>query len=356
MAGGLWTRIKNGFAADAEHVTTCFLPAPGSAPIWPAQGYLRLWLAEGFLARARTWGNDRFPVLHAGASLTFGAGAPVAFTTFSRPAAAWAVPGDQFDFPITPLLPFNGGTVEIEAAVYQAAQTGPLGTAASLVAGFAELLGPPLATAASVANAISTGLDSLIDASGDEPVLGVHYAMISPGGGGQPVQAGHLVVVNAPPGSLPGELTIGADGRLAVRGDPDAAGGGAHSAGDRRLTGFDYLVVRVETRTEHDIWLSPTMTALISQARLARAHGRAAAFADYRAEAVTLAWTSADYVESDRPRIAAAIAAALAAGPEQAAFADGDPDATVADEVIALLPARDDPALAGLTLADLLAP
>ncbi|WP_256788543.1 hypothetical protein [Frankia sp. AvcI1] len=335
-------------------MTTCFLPAPGSAPIWPAQGYLRLWLAEGFLARARNWGNDRFPVLHAGASLTFGAGAPVAFTTFSRPAAAWAVPGDQFDFPITPLLPFNGGTVEIEAAVYQAAQTGPLGTAASFVAGFAELLGPPLATAASVANAISTGLDSLIGASGDEPVLGVHYAMISPGGGGQPVQAGHLAVVNAPPGSLPGELTIGADGRLAVRGDPTVAGGsGGAGGGERRLTGFDYLVVRVETRTEHDVWLSPAMTTLITQARLARAHGRAGAFADHRAEAVTLAWTSADYVESDRPRIAAAIAAALDAGPEQAAFAD--PDATVADEVIALLPARDDPALAALTLADLLA-
>ncbi|WP_261569221.1 hypothetical protein [Frankia gtarii] len=354
MAGGLWARIKSGFAADAEHVTTCFFPAPGSAPIWPAQGYLRLWLAEGFLAKARSWGNDRFPVLHAGASLTFGAGAPVAFTTFSRPADAWAVPGDQLDFPITPLLPFNGGTVEIEAAVYQAAQTGPLGTAATLVTGFAELLGPPLATAASVANAISTGLDSLIGASGDEPVLGVHHTMISPGGGGQPVQAGHLAVVNAPPGSLPGELTIGADGRLAVRGGPGDAGGGAHSDGQRRLTGFDYLVVRVETRTEHDVWLLPAMTTLIGQARLARAHGREAAFADYRAEALTLAWTSADYVESDRPRIALAINAALDTGPEQAAF--GDPDATVADEVIALLPARDDPSLAGLTLAGLLAP
>ncbi|WP_232291628.1 hypothetical protein [Frankia sp. QA3] len=342
-------------------MTTCFLPAPGSAPIWPAQGYLRLWLAEGFLAKARSWGNDRFPVLHAGASLAFGAGAPVAFTTFSRPAAAWAVPGDQFDFPITPLLPFNGGTVEIEAAVYQAVQTGPLGTAASFVAGFAELLGPPLATAASVANAISTGLDSLIGASGDEPVLSVHYSMISPGGGGQPVQAGHLAVVNAPPGSLPGELTIGADGRLAVRGGPAAGAGGPGGSGgtggpgggERRLTGVDYLVVRVETRTEHDVWLSPAMMTLIGQARLARAHGRPGAFADYRAEAVTLAWTSADYVESDRPRIAAAIAAALDAGPEQAAF--GDPEATVTDEVIALLPARDDPALAGLTLADLLA-
>jgi hypothetical protein len=335
--------VRSHFEADADHVTTCFLPEPGSAPIWPAQGYLRLWLAEGFLARARGWGKDRFPVLHAGASLTFGGG-PVAFTTFSRPAAAWAVPGDHVDLPITPLLPFNGGIVEIEAAVYEAMAAGPLGTAVRLVAGFAELLGPPLATAASVARAVSAGLDDLIGASDDGPVLGLHHSMIGPGGGGQPVQAGHLAVVNAAPGSLPGRLVIDADGRLALAGDDGET---------RRLTGVDYLVVRVETRLEHDVWLSSPLVTLLNQARVARARGRLAVFADYRAEAVTLAWTSGDYVESDRPRIAAAIAAALDAGGEQAAAAD--PDITVVEEVIGRLPARDDPSIAGVTLADLLA-
>ncbi|MCK9896620.1 hypothetical protein [Frankia sp. AgB32] len=342
MAGGLWERVRGWFGADAEHVTTCFLPEPGSAPIWPAQGYVRLWLAEGFLARARGWGQDRFPVLHAGASLDFGTSGQVAFTSFSRPAVAWAAPGDQVDFSVTPLLPFNGGIIEIEAAVYEATAGGPLGTALQLVSGFAELLGPPLATAASVAKAVSTGLDTLIGAAGDKPVLGVHHALTSPGGGGQPVRAGHLAVVHAAPGSLPGELTIDADGRLALLVDGST----------RRLIGVDYLVVRVETRTEHDVWLSPALLALVTQARLARAHGRLAAFADYRAEALTLAWTSGDYVESDRARIATAIAAALDPG-EQGAGAD--PDVALTDEVLAHLPAQGDPALAGLTLPDLLA-
>ncbi len=342
MAGGLWERVRGWFGADAEHVTTRFLPDPGSLPVWPAQGYVRLWLAEGFLARARGWGQDRFPVLHAGAALNFGTAGQVAFTSFTRPTVSWAAPGDQVDFPITPLLPFNGGIVELEAAVYEATAGGPLGTAVRLVSGFAELLGPPLATAASVASAVSTGLDTLIGDSGDQPVLGVHYALTSPGGGGQPLRAGHLAVVRAAPGSLPGELTIDADGRLAL-----LAGGAT-----RRLTGVDYLVVRVETRTEHDVWLSPALLDLVGQARLARAHGRHGAFADYRAEAVTTAWTSGDYVESDRARIAAALAAALDAGAEQAAGAD--PDSTLTDEVLAHLPTRDDPALAGLTLAGLL--
>ncbi|WP_243407634.1 hypothetical protein [Frankia canadensis] len=401
MAGGLWGRVRGWFEADAEHVTTCFLPEPGSAPIWPGQGYLRLWLAEGFLAKARGWDGDRFPVLHAGASLDFGGTGAVAFTSFSRPAAAWAVPGEQVDFPVTPLLPFTGGVVEIEAAVYQAVQAGPLDTAVRLVAGFADLLGPPLATAATVARAVSAGLDSLIDASGERPVLGLHHAMISPGGGGLPVRAGHLAVVNAAPGSLPGPLTIDAGGRLALL-DGDSGGQDDGPGGTRRVTGVDYLVVRVETRAEHDVWLSPAMAALVARARLARARGRMGAFTDYRAEAVTTAWTSDDYVESDRPRIAAAIAAALEAGAEQAA-AGPDPDAhdpdradpgradvagarrteadpagadpaeagraptdralagltpadrALADEVIAHLPARDDPGLADLTLADLLA-
>jgi hypothetical protein len=343
VAGGLWGRIRDWFRTDAEHVTTCFLPAPGSAPIGPGQGYLRLWLAEGFLAASRSWGRERFPVLHAGASLDFGGTGPVAFTSFSRPLASWVVPGEQVDLRVTPLLPFNGGVVEIEAAVYRAVQAGPLDTAVRLVEGFTELLGPPLATAASVARAVSTGLDALIDDSGERPVLGLHHAMISPGGGGLAVQSGHLAVVNAAPGSLPGPLTIDGDGRLAVLG-PDG--------GTRRLTGVDYLVMRVETRAEHDVWLSPAAAALLARARAAWARGHAAAFADYRDEAITLAWTSDDYVEADRPRLAAAIAAALDAGAEQGAVAE--PDRDLVDEVLDRLPARDDPSLADLTLRDLL--
>jgi hypothetical protein len=59
-------------------------------------------------------------VLHGGASLAFLGAQPTTFTTFTRPPESWCSPGARLDFPITPLLPFNGGTVEIEAALYEA--------------------------------------------------------------------------------------------------------------------------------------------------------------------------------------------------------------------------------------------
>jgi hypothetical protein len=51
------------------------------------------------------------------------------FTRFSLPPAAWSVPGRRVDLPITELLPFHGGTVEIEVAPYEADVEGPLHTA-----------------------------------------------------------------------------------------------------------------------------------------------------------------------------------------------------------------------------------
>ena len=67
----LWDRVTGWFNSNAQHVTVEFIPYPGGSPINAYQGYLRLWLAEGFLAKAATWGNKHFPVLHGGAALSY---------------------------------------------------------------------------------------------------------------------------------------------------------------------------------------------------------------------------------------------------------------------------------------------
>ena len=92
-------------------------------------------------------------------SLAFLGAQRATFTTFSLPPAAWSVPGRRVDLPITELLPFHGGTVEIEVALYEADVEGPLHTAIDVVSGLASLMGPPLATAATVAEKISDGLE-----------------------------------------------------------------------------------------------------------------------------------------------------------------------------------------------------
>lgn len=161
----MWNRVASWVDANAEHVTVRFIPDESGQPIHPHGGYLRLWLAEGFLARQTAWGAKQFPALHGGVSLSFLGGDRTTFTSFSRPPEGWTVPGAQLDFPITTLLPFTGGTVEVEAALYEASVDGPLGTAIELVSGLAALLGPPLSTAATVADKISDGLDAVLAAT-----------------------------------------------------------------------------------------------------------------------------------------------------------------------------------------------
>src|SRR5262245_22096154 len=110
-----WQRVASWFEAEAEHVTVEFIDEPGPSPILPYGGYLRVFLSEGFLAKAAEWGGNQFPALHGGVSLDFLGAKPV-FSTFSRPPEKWKVPGAQLDFPVCPLLPFQGGVVEVEAA------------------------------------------------------------------------------------------------------------------------------------------------------------------------------------------------------------------------------------------------
>src|SRR5919198_2510724 len=153
-----WKRVQGWFEQNATQYTVRFLPDPSGEMIPANAGYVRLWLAEGFLAQSTQWGMGQFPALHGGVSLTF-LGGDAAFSGITRPKDSWTVPGAQLDFPMTPLVPFTGGSVEIQAALYRATSWGPLGTAIDLVAGLGSLLGPPLATAAVIADKVSDGLD-----------------------------------------------------------------------------------------------------------------------------------------------------------------------------------------------------
>jgi hypothetical protein len=338
QVGRMWQRVRGWFDANATHVTVTFIPDPDGAPLAAYQGYLRLWLAEGFLAKAVTWGNQHFPALHGGASLRFLGTEPTPFTTLTRPPGNWTVPGAQFDFQITPLLPFNGGTVEVEAALYQATVAGPLATAVGLIGNLASLMGPPLAIAAGIADKVSDGLDAILQADGGQPVLGVHWTMVAPGGPGHKLQPGHLAVVNAPPQQL-GQLVI-ADGRLAV----------SSGAGQRPLTGVDYLVVRVECREERDDWRFPDLDELVRAAGLAAIEGHQDTFKARRTEAIARAWQSADLTPNDRKRVAKLVADEIDDARRLGAVPGKEQGLGPADRLLA----PDAPELAQLRLEDLL--
>ncbi len=338
----LWHRVRGWVEANANHVTLKFFADAAGEPIEPYNGYIRVYLSEGFLAQQKTWGNKHFPALHGGVSLTFVGNQQAAFTFFDRPPEAWTTAGAQLDFPITPLVPFNGGTVEIEAALYQASVEGPLATAVSLVGGFASLMGPPLAAAAAIADKVSSGLDSLFAATGNQPVLGLHYTMIAPGGGGNVLRPGYLAVIGTPEAQLGGTLSVDA-GRLKID----------KGAGAQLVTGVDYLVVKVECRRERDDWRLPELDVLIRTAGESYIRGWKDAFNDQRTDAIARAWNSTDLAPGDRKRVALLVqqeidgAKVLGAvpGPERSI------DKIAAERLVD----RTDPVLEDLSLVKLLA-
>jgi hypothetical protein len=338
----MWRRVTGWFRQNAEHVTVEFFPQAGHEPLPAYGGYVRLWLVEGFLANRRTWGSTHFPALHGGLALQFLGSESTPFTTFARPAEAWETPGAQLDFPVTTLLPFSGGTVEAEAALYQASVGGPLGTAAQLIGGLSSLMGPPLSAAAAIAEKISDGLDSVLAATGDQPVLGVHWAMASAGGAGRPLRSGYLAVVGSPPHQIEGALSI-RDGRLSVDdgGEPQL------------LTGVDFLVLRIECRTERDDWRLPHLDELIRRAGGAYLEGHEDEYRARRTDAVTQAWNSTDLVPADRKRVAKLVAEEIDEVTQLGAVPG--PERSLDSVAPQRLPARDAPELTDLRLDDLLA-
>jgi hypothetical protein len=335
----MWNRVTGWVSTNAEHVTVEFIDEPGGVPIDPQAGYLRIFLAEGFVSKAVTWGNKHFPVVHGGARLSF-LGGTAQFTSVSEPDTRPDVPGAQLDVRLTPLLPFNGGVVEVEAALYQASAAGPLVTALKIVGGFDTLLVPPLSVAATIAGKVADGIDHVL---GDEqPVLGVHYSMVSPGGGGHVLHPGWLAVVATPPAELRGRLSMQPSGLCLDNG-----------SGPRQLAGTDYLVVRIECRTERDDWRFPELDELIRAAGQSYLSGYLEDFKDRRTEAVSRAWSSPDLTPADRIRVAKLVADEIDA--VSTLHAVPGPDRSLEDIADERLPAPDAPELAGLTLSDLLA-
>jgi len=126
-----------------------------------------------------------------------------------------------------------------------------------------------------------------------------------------------------------------------------------NGSGPRQLAGTDYLVVRIECRTERDDWRFPELDELIRAAGQSYLSGYLEDFKDRRTEAVSRAWSSPDLTPADRIRVAKLVADEIDA--VSTLHAVPGPDRSLEDIADERLPAPDAPELAGLTLSDLLA-
>jgi len=329
----VWHHIQNWFATH-DGVTAAFLPDKEDTGIYAQQGYLRLWLTEAVVRKDRTDRGDRVLAFHGGVTLTFGGAMDTSFTRFTRLAGGPAGPGAILNLPVTPLIPFQGGPVRLQAAMYRTPSRGALAGAAEVAGALTEIADAPLSWVAATSTRLDISLERLLADADGEAVLAAQWGGDEPGGGGRMLRSGHLVMVNVPAEQIPG-LRI-ADGRLRADGAVNA----------EPLSAADYMVLRLECRREREDWRFPQLDALIRAAFEAALNGYQDRYLAIRAQAIVSAWNSADLTPIDRRRVAKVVADEIDNFANQA-------DADVRLDT-ARLPEPYDPALSQVELPQLL--
>jgi hypothetical protein len=336
MSGGqsLWDHVKGWWTENATH--NIYAPIPkeqtdetyDDAPLEPGGSYFRLWLSEMFLTKRVAWGKEWFPAVHGAVRLQFG-GLSASFSRVAQPPQDQLGEGVRLDYRLTELLPYNGGVVEIETALLGLKGADYLGAAIGVLQQFSNLISPPLGQTISLAQTLVTGTRDLLSATQGSVHLGFHQELVSAGGGGAVLRPGYLAVILAEPGEIsPDRLSVRGS-RLLYRQAPGQEPG--------NLTGYDYMLLRVEGRKERDDWRlrdiqDPLSTA--GQALLESPPNKVKADA-YRTVALAAAWQSPDLAQLDRRRVVQAIKAELAELADEPAGAAGGAERTLGQIVSA---------------------
>jgi len=156
---------------------------------------------------------------------------------------------------------------------------------------------PPLSAVLPVVDKVASGIEKVIEANASDPALALHGTLAAPGAGvGVPneLKPGWLAVVRATEDELPAsQLHLSDHGRLCRAG--------------KRLTGFDYLVLWIEGRSNRDDWRTPDLDQAIAAAVYARDLGRSEEYERLREDALSKIYFSADLTPPQRRQVAKAV-------------------------------------------------
>ncbi len=162
-----------------------------------------------------------------------------------------------------------------------------------------------MSAALAVVDKVAAGIDKVIKANAKDPTLVLHGTLA-----GADLRPGWLAVVRATEEELPRDsLTLDAAGRLSRDG--------------ARLTGHDYVVLRVEGTGARQDWRTPDLDEAISTALYARDLGRPDDYEQRRAEALGKVYLSPDFTPRQRQQLALAVKEELDHGVPGAAAEGG---------------------------------
>lgn len=243
----IWNRMVGWFTESSTRYVMRPIPKAGVEPAYddtPAEAdraYLRIWLVEMRLAKSRNWFKDYQPAVHGLARLRY-ADQQVELARVAAPDKAKFV-GDEAvlrNYPLVDLMPFRGGTVELDAALIAVKGGDNLGKAISAVAGFASIVSAPLAGALAVATKIKESADLLFDQDGEVQLA--YHNTLGGAGGANKLAPGYIAIVLVEADKFKDEV-------LSVRNDELCIGTGGAA---RPLTGYDHMLLRIEAVRARD--------------------------------------------------------------------------------------------------------
>ncbi len=274
------------------------------APIEPGKGYFRFWMAGMNLRYQRRLFRDRFPAVKADVRTEVGS-ATATFTSLVSPAAMLdSNLNDANNIflenrQLTPLIPFNGGTIDFRVGLVAMLGNQTLKQFTKAVSDISAAAAVSnIATALTVINTVDSTIGSMFDADRDQ--LKIAYAEQFTDGENRLVP-GYVALINVPEGTYK-------DTDLWVKDDDLMVGHLGDHVNATRISNVDWLLIRIETvQSRLDELLKikdiqePYAKALKQVSETGRDGDFTIADAHIRT-AILNAYTSLDLCESDHQR------------------------------------------------------
>jgi hypothetical protein len=292
----LWQWIQNA-TKTSKYLR---VPLEQGAAFRAGETYLRVSVAEMFLEKKFAWFSTWYPAVSVSAKLTFGDQPDQIITRVVQPPPTATVTGVLRNHVIVPLMPFNGGQVELQAVLLAMQGTNFLSTAIDLLQDFSGLVGAPLAQALTVAEKVSDGLDKLRTQTKHNARLPYHDTFAGAGMGASELKSGYLALVRAQDGE--GEGKVNRD-RLSV-GDGQLFYSAAPGAKDELFREADYILLNIDlTDKRDDYWTLKSIDKAYKDFIDALEKADEEAIAAAERSARTAVFRSDDLARFDRTRV-----------------------------------------------------
>ena len=268
-------------------------------PVVAGRHYLRLRLVEMYLKKRVEWFQSWYPAVHS--LVRFDFGSKRIEVPFIADAARLALDGAGAEdvitrnFMLTPAVPFNGGTVDLDAGLMTMRGANYIGDFVKVLSNFARVLAvPQLSAVLTVAEPLASGIQDLFGSTGQQLHLGLHQSFSA-----EDLVPGYFAVLRT------AERAVDVS-RLWVRDDQLRCG--PSILDNAPFQDCDYMLLRLETFEDRDDW--EHLTDIYTPFQNAR---RALAdFAEDKARfyvrmAILRALEAPELTTADRRRVAAAL-------------------------------------------------